>query len=292
MKRFAPIALLVALAVPIRTNAVPIQIVQQGRLLDAAGGPVNGLQQLRVTLYPQETGGSPVWSDVFSVNFQDGYYTLVLGENPFTPLGSEVFNTDLYYGLTVGFAPELPRTPITSVPFAIRAASADSLAPGSTVDWSALTNTPDTLGDLSCSDGQIAQWDQGSSAWVCGADEGLTDLEVVGIVEGSPLNLDPNTLIGGEAVVTGPSYGDADVQTFVEGTELNLDGGTTIGGIEVSSGEHTTYDGSDFVTSGQECTSGRVVTGVDSSGNLTCQDATDTLPVSYTHLTLPTICSV
>ncbi|MFB6352306.1 MAG: hypothetical protein ABEK29_11100, partial [Bradymonadaceae bacterium] len=47
--------------------------------------------------------------------------------------------------------------------------------------------------------------------------------------------------------------------------------------------QNTTYDGSDFAKSGQGCSSGDMVTGIDSSGNVTCATDQDTdTHINYT----------
>ncbi len=54
-----------------------------------------------------------------------------------------------------------------------------SLVDGGSVDLSGYLDNTDTLANLSCSDGEIAKWSSGSSAWICGADNGGTEVDGV-----------------------------------------------------------------------------------------------------------------
>ena len=60
-------------------NAVPLQLTQQGRLLDGSGASVTGVHTLTFRVYTDVTGGSVLWSESLSVQFNNGYYATVLG---------------------------------------------------------------------------------------------------------------------------------------------------------------------------------------------------------------------
>lgn len=267
MRKLVSVALAASLLLPLAASAVPLQLAQQGRLIDSAGAPLDGAYPLDVFLYAVPAGGTAVWSDSLTVNFDDGYYSIDLGDKAANPLHEDDFDGALYYTIAVDGGAEQQRMPLASVPFAIRAQVADGLSDSATIDWSAITNAPvvtDTLADLKCSDGQLARWSTTFDEWYCDTD--LSDAEVKAIVEGSPLdldagttiggqaaygdsdvrdyvqgtslNLDPGTSIGGQTIVTGAGYSDSDTKGYVEGNALNLDGGTTIGGSPIATGAH------------------------------------------------------
>ena len=69
-------------------HAVPLQMTQQGRVLDNNGAAVTGTNDLTFRIYDSSTGGSVYWSETLTVNFTNGYYAAVLGadeqNNPLT----------------------------------------------------------------------------------------------------------------------------------------------------------------------------------------------------------------
>ena len=188
MNRAATLAL--ALLVPSLAAAVPLEIPHQGRLIDSAGAPLESTHSLDLILYSTSAGGTELWSDTFSVSFDNGYFDLILGAG--TPLDLDVFNNDeLYLGMSIDGGTELPeRLQLASVPFAL---VANGLTDGAVLDvselrvdgttvidstgaitapvsWSDITDVPDELGtdtlaDLLCASGDVSQWD--GSAWGC-----------------------------------------------------------------------------------------------------------------------------
>lgn len=101
--------------------AVPTTITHQGRLYDAEGTPVQGTIEVVFALYDAADAAVPVWSEVHSITFEEGYFSIDLGgQVPFT---EATFDGALrYLGITVGNDPEMtPRAPVQSVPYAILA---------------------------------------------------------------------------------------------------------------------------------------------------------------------------
>ena len=131
---------------------------------------------------------TPVWTDTFTVDVDNGFYALELGSAK--PLTDDAFDADLLLGVTVDTGTELPRLAIASSAYALRALHAEtavSLA-GGNVDATSVTvnGTPlltgdalttsllpadlqdgddDSFADLSCSEGELIT--MGSSGWVC-----------------------------------------------------------------------------------------------------------------------------
>ena len=62
-------------------RAVPLQLTQQGRLLDPSGAAIEGNEQLTFRLYDSPTGGNVVWEEQLSVAFNNGYYATILGSD-------------------------------------------------------------------------------------------------------------------------------------------------------------------------------------------------------------------
>jgi len=119
--------LLLLLLSPAIASAVPLQFTHQGRLFDAAGAPLTSDHQLTVALYDAASGGAELWREVESnVPFDNGYYSLILGDT--TPLSASSLSADtIWLSLAVDGAPPIAaRVPLTSVPFALNAAHADT----------------------------------------------------------------------------------------------------------------------------------------------------------------------
>jgi len=101
--------------------AVPTSVTHQGRLFSAAGEPITATLDLEFAIYAEPTGGTPIWNEAHTISFEDGYFSVRLGDG--TPLDASVFDgRALYLGITVGTDAEMtPRTSIRSVPYAVMA---------------------------------------------------------------------------------------------------------------------------------------------------------------------------
>ena len=146
----------------------------QGRLTDG-GSPANGTYDFEFKLYDAASSGTPVGSTVTEddVTVTDGLFTVGLD------FGSGIFTGDARYleigvrqGASAGaFTTLTPRQALTATPYALYALGAP---------WSGLAGIPpdfadgvddDTLGGLSCGNGQVAKWNNTTSQWECGNDE-------------------------------------------------------------------------------------------------------------------------
>jgi len=182
--------------------AVPAKFTQQGRLLDLNGQPLTGTHALFFALYDAETGGVEEWFEYHSTVFDNGYYTVSLGEQ--IPLDEALFSgASLWLEISVDGTVLSPRQEVAAVPWALRASSAESIdggavdasnisiagsevinssgawvGPALTVDWNNIAGIPadladgdqdsDSLGLLLCSEEQVAKWT--SDAWACADD--------------------------------------------------------------------------------------------------------------------------
>ena len=127
-----PIALaltcLLLAAIPARA-AVPNLTAVQGLLQTAGGGPTaDGDYTLSFALYPSFSAAQPVWSENgVAIAVKSGFFTWNLGTNE--PLKPTLFaaTSALWLGVKIGSDPELPRKQLAAVPYALRAAAAETL---------------------------------------------------------------------------------------------------------------------------------------------------------------------
>ena len=118
--RFAS-AQVVLLVASSAAAAVPAIITQQGRLYDATDAPVTGTHSVAFAIYADPTTTTPVWTDSVSLAFDDGYFSVALGQDK--AFDASTFDgTTRYLGITIDSTPELsPRAQIGSVPYAMLA---------------------------------------------------------------------------------------------------------------------------------------------------------------------------
>jgi hypothetical protein len=106
---------------------VPGQFTYQGLLTDQNGNPVaDGDYDMVFTIYDHETTGNALWSQTFSsvnaVQVAGGQFTVYLGGTGNQIRPDAFTGAPRWLGVKVGTDPEMtPRTPLTSVPYALRA---------------------------------------------------------------------------------------------------------------------------------------------------------------------------
>ena len=93
---------------------IPTKISYQGYLEDSTG-PLNQTDvSMTFSLYATAVGGSPLWSEIQSVNVNDGLFNVLLGSG--SPMDSNDFDSDRYLGISVNSDPEMsPRQQLVSV---------------------------------------------------------------------------------------------------------------------------------------------------------------------------------
>ena len=101
----------------------------QGQLLDANGDPVDGSVEMTFSLYHQESGGTPFWTEAYTttqaITVTNGLFHVLLGS--LTPIDPADLTDDLYLELTVNGETMTPRELLTSVAYAVEA---ETLAAG------------------------------------------------------------------------------------------------------------------------------------------------------------------
>src|SRR5262245_60513883 len=84
----------------VATAAVPPTLTHQGRLYDAAGNPITGTQAVTFSIYSGPNDPVPVWSETPDVTFDDGYFSVALGD--VVDLIAVLDGQTKYLGVTVG----------------------------------------------------------------------------------------------------------------------------------------------------------------------------------------------
>jgi hypothetical protein len=116
---------------PATRSSVPVFVKFSSTLFELNGTPSAGLQKLTFTLYGQQTGGSVLWAEAQTVlPTTGGDFTVLLGAA--SPLGilASTFATGepRWIGITPNDGVERPRVALVSVPYALKAVNADTLA--------------------------------------------------------------------------------------------------------------------------------------------------------------------
>ncbi len=108
--------------------AIPTALTVEGAILSSGGAVVDGDYALTFRLYPTQQGGTAVWEEgPLVVTVVGGRFSLGLGAK--VPIAQAVLSQtpNPWLGISVGNDPELPRSSLRSVVFALRAAAADAL---------------------------------------------------------------------------------------------------------------------------------------------------------------------
>jgi hypothetical protein len=158
---------LTALAQVSQEPSVPRLINITGVFRPADGQPPAAVETITLAIYADATGGAPVWQETQTIAIDaQGRYSLLLGASSPDGIPASVFASDAPQWLGTRFEHpgevEGPRTRLTSVPYALRAAEAD------------------TLGGRPASDYQLAPGAGGSKeASATAADTGAVSNDVV-----------------------------------------------------------------------------------------------------------------
>ncbi len=162
------------------TVALAAPITYQGQLQEGSAPYAGGPLEITFRLYDQDQGGAPLASETHTdVEVVDGLFQVKLD------FGSEAFSeTPRYLEVEIGGTVLEPRQAITPAPTALNVLNMpdteDTLAEldcsaGEVAQWDgsewdcAVIDESDTLAELSCASGEIAKWD--GSSWGCAVDE-------------------------------------------------------------------------------------------------------------------------
>jgi hypothetical protein len=175
---------LVPLALPqTRTPDVPRVVRYSGVLHNADGSPRAGTTGVTFSIYADQASPTPVWQEVQNVVADEtGHYNVLLGAARGGGLPDELFATNAarWISVRVEGDAEQPRTVLASVPYALKAADAETLggkplsafvmseagggntgtndANGSSGATSSTRLHPNTVSASSGTPGQLAMW--------------------------------------------------------------------------------------------------------------------------------------
>ncbi len=111
---------------------VPQEFTYQGYLTTANSTPVNGTVSMVFRLYLGPADGASLYDETQSVPVSNGSFAARIGSVTSLALP---FDVPYYLGITVGGDTEMmPRQILTSTPYAIRSAAAESLAASATIN--------------------------------------------------------------------------------------------------------------------------------------------------------------
>jgi hypothetical protein len=113
------------------SSRVPLTVKFSGVLAELNGSPSSGVQSLTFSLYSNSSGGEPLWAESQTVSIDnDGTFNVILGTVGPQGLPTTIFasGASRWLGITPNDGVERPRIAIVSVPYALKAADADTLA--------------------------------------------------------------------------------------------------------------------------------------------------------------------
>ncbi len=241
--------LAVLLAAPLgrATEALPLVVPTQGRLLDASDQPVNGTLDITFAIYDAEvdTPANPVpplWTGKYSVTVSNGFYDVDLGDPRGTlsgPLSAALFQnqSQLWLGITIGTGSELsPRLRLGAVPYAYLAGQAVDADHATLAD-----NVPDgaiataKLADQAVASQKIADGAVTTGQLAAGAvtatqladqavstpklADGSVTLQKLALTNGKFVGLDADTLDG----LDSSAFAPADIETTVDAIKTSTD---------------------------------------------------------------------
>ena len=109
---------------------VPRLVNFSGRATDPQGKAISGIAGATFAIYKEESGGSPLWLETQNVQADaNGNYTIQLGATKPDGLPLDLFTSGeaRWLGVTVNGAQEQPRILLLSVPYALKAADAETV---------------------------------------------------------------------------------------------------------------------------------------------------------------------
>src|SRR5260370_2349986 len=109
--------------------AVPRLVKFSGSVKDVNGKPLTGVAGVTLALYKEEQGGAPLWLETQNVHLDSsGRYSVMLGATRTDGLPTDLFTSGeaRWLGVQPEVPPEQPRVLLLSVPYALKAAAAET----------------------------------------------------------------------------------------------------------------------------------------------------------------------
>jgi hypothetical protein len=111
-------------------QSVPRLVQFNGTLKDVLARPVSGVASVTFAIYAEQDGGTALWSETQNVTADaSGRYNTVLGAATANGVPAELFGAgqSRWLGVTIARQQEMPRILLASVPYALKAADAETL---------------------------------------------------------------------------------------------------------------------------------------------------------------------
>ncbi|MDP6945565.1 MAG: hypothetical protein QF464_15560, partial [Myxococcota bacterium] len=99
----------------------------QGVLTDAEGTPIDGFVEASFALYTAEGDTVPLWAELVTLDVRDGAFTTYLGATAPVMPQLEAANGPLWLGVALDGGTEMGRVSLGAVPYAARAAVAETV---------------------------------------------------------------------------------------------------------------------------------------------------------------------
>jgi trimeric autotransporter adhesin len=206
-------------------TVVPQLVNYSGKTLDAQDKPVSGIAGITFSIYKDQYEGAPLWMETQNVTADaEGNYTVQLGATKPQGLPLDLFSSGeaRWLGVRINNGEEQPRVLLLSVPYALKAADAQTLGglPASAFALAA-----------PASGGSVAVVSAASSS-VAGAEPALVG---TGTADYVPLWTPNGTTLGNSVlfqVGTG-STAKIGINTTNPSTTLGVNGAATIGGLTI-----------------------------------------------------------
>ena len=255
-------AMMVLLTAETAQAKAPTTLAIHGALQAVGGGAASdGSYTMKFAIYTQQNGGQAAWSEgPINVKVAGGRFELALGT--IKPLAAKTL-ADIdgaWLGITIAGSPELPRSPLHSVAYALQSATSTNLACSGCVTAKHLAS------------GAISA-DKLAFTWAGAKTKGgpasvALDLQCTGCVGLSELKIDGNLDLGGNALKA----------------KLVNAGSLSAGSVSAQTISATSYVGDGSKLTGIKTPAGackgdnEVVNGIKPDGSLQCVKVTAGLP--------------
>jgi hypothetical protein len=117
-------------SVSLPSTAVPRLVNFSGKAVDAQGKTITGIAGVTFAIYADQFDGAPLWMEIQNVQADTkGTYTVQLGATKPDGLPLDVFTSGAarWLGVTINVGEEQPRILLLSVPYALKAADAETV---------------------------------------------------------------------------------------------------------------------------------------------------------------------
>lgn len=112
------------------SNIVPRLVNYSGKAVDGDGRSISGTAGVTFAIYSEQTGGSPLWLETQNIQADGkGNFTAQLGATKSEGLPLDLFTSGeaRWLGVRINGGEEQPRVLLLSVPYALKAADAQTL---------------------------------------------------------------------------------------------------------------------------------------------------------------------